>query len=76
MITSDFGRAIINSCDKSIQHLAACHRDCINLNKQNTLTLSSSSGDYEVINTSLTSTATPEDVDRLFYTCMPTVSSF
>nr|CAH8861988.1 unnamed protein product [Trichobilharzia regenti] len=73
LITSDFGRAIINSCDKSIQHLAACHRDCINLNKQNTLTLSSSSGDYEVINTSLTSTATPEDVDRLFYTCMPTL---
>ncbi|CAH8862121.1 unnamed protein product [Trichobilharzia szidati] len=72
LITSDFGRAIINSCDKLIQQLAACHRDCINLSKQNSLT-SSSGDDYEMINTLLTSPATHEDVDRLFYNCMPTL---
>ncbi|CAH8862249.1 unnamed protein product [Trichobilharzia szidati] len=72
LITSDFGRAIINSCDKLIQQLAACHRDCINLSRQNTLT-SSSGDDYEMINTLLTSPATHEDVDRLFYNCMPTL---
>ncbi|CAH8604211.1 unnamed protein product [Heterobilharzia americana] len=68
LIASDFGRAILNLCDKLLRRLAACHRDCVNLNKETNL----SYGDYEAMNESMIcSTATTNDVNQLFFNCMP-----
>ncbi|CAH8596624.1 unnamed protein product [Schistosoma curassoni] len=62
LISSDFGRTVLSSCDKLMQWLAACHRDCINLSKQYHL---STEEDFEVNST------TVSHMDQLFFSCMP-----
>ncbi|CAH8578633.1 unnamed protein product [Schistosoma intercalatum] len=62
LISSDFGRTVLSSCDKLMQWLAACHRDCITLSKQYHL---STEEDFEVNST------TVSHMDQLFFSCMP-----
>lgn len=62
VVSSDFGRTVLSSCDKLMQRLAVCHRDCINLSRQYRL---SKEKDFEV------NSVPASDMDQLFFNCMP-----
>ncbi|CAI2731470.1 unnamed protein product [Schistosoma spindalis] len=62
LISSDFGRTVLSSCDKLMQRLAACHQDCINLSKQYRFSIEE---DFEVNSTPVS------HMDQLFFSCMP-----
>ncbi|KAH8858030.1 Dynein assembly factor 5, axonemal [Schistosoma japonicum] len=67
LVSSDFGQTILSSCDRLMERLAVCHRDCINLSKQYHL----SSKGSDVNEALVINSASTNDFDQLLFSCMP-----